>query len=115
MIVAYKYKLNPNSSQRAIMINWLDMLRSHYNYCLRDRIESYEQVTQPKLANYCDLKTRAECCPLTCSVSKNSQLGDPFKGDKKRSAYEMQSSELPNLKKTRSWYKKIHSTVDMCN
>ncbi len=97
------------------MINWLDMLRSHYNYCLRDRIESYEQVTQPKLANYCDLKTRAECCPLTCSVSKNSQLGDPFKGDKKRSAYEMQSSELPNLKKTRSWYKKIHSTVDMCN
>ena len=108
---AYKYKLKPNSSQKAIMVNWLDMLRSHYNYCLRDRIESYEQVTQPKLGNYCDLKTKTECCPLTCSVSKNSQLGEPFKGDKKRSAYEMQSSELPNLKKARGWYKQIHSTV----
>jgi putative transposase len=93
------------------MVNWLDMLRSHYNFCLRDRIESYEQVRQPKLGNYCDLRTKAESCPLTCSVSKSSQLGDPFKGDKKRNAYEMQSSELPNLKKNRIWYKRIHSTV----
>jgi putative transposase len=111
MIVAYKYKLSPNSSQKALMVNWLGMLRSHYNFCLADRIESYEQVRQPKLGNYSDLRTRAECCPLTCSVSKNAQLGDPFKGDKKRNAYEMQSSELPNLKKTRTWYKQIHSTV----
>jgi putative transposase len=111
MILAYKYKLKPNSSQKALMVNWLDMLRSHYNFCLRDRIESYEQVRQPKLGNYSDLKTKAECCPLTCSVSKNSQLGEPFKGDKKRNAYEMQSSELPNLKKNRTWYKQIHSTV----
>jgi len=108
---AYKYKLKPSSYQQQMMANWLDMLRSHYNFCLRDRIESYEQVKQPKLGNYCDLRTKAECCPLSCSVSKNSQLGEPFKGDKKRSAYEMQSSELPNLKKTRSWYKPIHSTV----
>jgi putative transposase len=93
------------------MVNWLNMLRSHYNYCLKDRIDSYEQVKYPKLGNYCNLKTKAECCPLTCSVSKHSQLGNPFKGDKKRNAYEMQSSELPNLKKTRTWYKQIHSTV----
>uniref|UniRef100_UPI003F6FA044 helix-turn-helix domain-containing protein n=1 Tax=Spirulina sp. TaxID=1157 RepID=UPI003F6FA044 len=102
---AYKYKLKPNSSQKVMMVDWLDMLRSHYNYCLRDRIESYEQVTHPKLGDYCDLRTKADCCPLTCSVSRNSQLGEPFKRDKKRSAYEMQSSELPNLKKTRKWYK----------
>ncbi|WP_439484522.1 RNA-guided endonuclease InsQ/TnpB family protein, partial [Cyclobacterium plantarum] len=107
----YKYKLKPNSSQKVMMVDWLDMLRSHYNYCLRDRIESYEQVTHPKLGDYCDLRTKADCCPLTCSVSRNSQLGEPFKRDKKRSAYEMQSSELPNLKKTRKWYKQIHSTV----
>ncbi|WP_342597415.1 transposase [Cyanobacterium aponinum UTEX 3222] len=111
MIVAYKFKLKPNSSQKAIMVNWLNMLRSHYNFCLRDRIETYEQVTIPKLGNYCDLKTKAESCPLTCSVSKNSQLGKPFKGNKKPSAYEMQSSELPSLKKSRPWYKQIHSTV----
>ena len=111
MIKAHKYKLKPNSSQKAKMVNWLGMLRSHYNFCLRDRIDSYEQVTQPKLGDYCDLRSKAQCCPLTCSVSKNSQLGEPFKGNKKRNAYEMQSSELRNLKKNREWYKDIHSTV----
>lgn len=111
MIKAYKFKLKPNSYQSNLMVKWLDMLRGHYNFCLRDRIDSYEQVRQPKLGNYCDLRTKAESCPLTCSVSKNSQIREPFKGDKKRNAYEMQSSELPNLKKIRSWYKTIHSTV----
>jgi putative transposase len=111
MIVAYKYKLKPNCSQVAQMVNWLDLLRCHYNFCLRDRRDSYEQFTQPKLGNYCDLRTKAECCPLTCSVSKNSQLGEPYKGNKKRNAYEMQSSELPSLKQARPWYKGVHSTV----
>ncbi|MEA5536770.1 transposase [Crocosphaera sp. XPORK-15E] len=93
------------------MLQWLNLLRCHYNFCLRDRIDSYEQVRQPTLGNYCDLRTKAECCPLTCSVSKNSQLGEPYKGDKKRNAYEMQSSELPKLKQARPWYKTVHSTV----
>ncbi len=112
MIIAYKYKLSASPSQEIIMINWLSMLRSHYNFCLRDRIEAYEQVKSPKLGNYSDLKTKAPCCPLTCSISPQSQLGEPFKkSGKKRNAYEMQSSELPFLKKARPWYKKIHSTV----
>ncbi|PNW44562.1 UNVERIFIED_CONTAM: transposase, partial [Euhalothece sp. KZN 001] len=96
----------------AVMEQWLNMLRAHYNFCLRDRIESYEQVKSPKLGNYCDLDTEAECCPLTCSVSKNSNLGYPYKANgKKRNAYEQQSSELSILKKARPWYEKIHSTV----
>ncbi|WP_231599560.1 hypothetical protein [Crocosphaera watsonii] len=40
------------------MTNWLSMLRSHYNFCLRDRIEAYEQVKSPKLGNYSDLKKK---------------------------------------------------------
>ena len=112
MILAYKYKLKPKASQEIIMTNWLSMLRSHYNFCLRDRINAYEQVKSPKLGDYSDLKTQAPCCPLTCSISPKSQLGEPFKkSGKKRNAYEMQSSELPFLKKTRPWYKKIHSAV----
>lgn len=119
MILAYKYKLKPKRYQEDLMAKWLDMLRSHYNYCLRDRIQSYEQVSQPKLGNYCDLKTKAESCPLTSSISKYSQLGEPFKKVKKdndyqiktRNAYELQSSELPSLKKVRPWYKTIHSAV----
>ncbi|MDJ0730160.1 MAG: transposase [Crocosphaera sp.] len=112
MIIAYKYKLKPSPSQEITMTNWLSMLRSHYNFCLRDRISAYEQVKSPKLGNYSDLKTKAPCCPLTCSISDQSQLGEPFKkAGKKRNAYEMQSSELPVLKKARPWYKTIHSTV----
>ncbi len=112
MILAYKYKLKASPSQEITMANWLSMLRSHYNFCLRDRIEAYEQVKSPKLGNYSDVKTKAPCCPLTCSISDKSQLGNPFKkSGKKRNAYEMQSSELPFLKKARPWYKKIHSTV----
>jgi putative transposase len=111
MILAYQFKLNPNNKQILTMINWLDMLRTHYNYCLKDRIDSYEQVKYPKEGNYSDLRTKAECCPLTCSISKNSQIGDPFKGTKRRNTHEIQLSELPALKKARPWYKTIHSTV----
>jgi putative transposase len=38
-------------------------------------------------------------------------LGEPYKGNKKRNAYEMQSSELPILKQARPWYKQIYSAV----
>ena len=112
MIVTHKYKIRPSVSQQQVIKDWINKLRSHYNYCLRDRIEAYEQVKYPKLGEYCDLKTKAHCYPLTCSISKNSSLGEPFKkSGKKRSAYEQQSSELPILKKFRPWYKIIHSTV----
>jgi len=112
MLVSYQFKLKPKLSQVAVMEQWINMLRAHYNFCLRDRIESYEQVTSPKLGDYCYLDTEAECCPLTCSVSKNSNLGYPYKTNgKKRNAYEQQSSELTTLKKARPWYREIHSTV----
>lgn len=112
MILAYKYKLKPSKSQQQTMGDWIAMLRCHYNFCLRDRIDSYEEVTAPRMGAYCDLHSLAERSPLTCSISKNSSLGEPFKSSgKKRNAYEMQSSELPGLKKARPWYRKIHSTV----
>lgn len=112
MIVTHKYKIKPSSSQQQVIKDWINMLRSHYNFCLRDRIEAYEQVKYPKLGEYCDLNTKAHCYPLTCSVSKQSSLGEPYKKTgKKRNAYEQQSSELPSLKKLRPWYKSIHSTV----
>jgi putative transposase len=112
MLVSYQFKLKPKLFQVAVMEQWINMLRAHYNFCLRDRIESYEQVKSPKLGDYCDLNSQAECCPLTCSVSKNSNLGYPYKANgKKRNAYEQQSSELITLKKARPWYCEIHSTV----
>ncbi|WP_424100477.1 RNA-guided endonuclease InsQ/TnpB family protein [Moorena producens] len=114
MQLGHSYKLKPNRQQEATMKKWLDMLRSEYNYLLRDRNDSYDQVKAPRLGNYCDLRSGGEVCPLTCSVSRNHSVGYPWKNSKKnprRSAYEAHSSNLPILKKERPWYKIIHSTV----
>ena len=54
MISSQVYKLRPSSSQSAKMDSWLDMLRSHYNWCLADRIENYQQ--QFIQGKYCSLR-----------------------------------------------------------
>ena len=107
------------------MFQWLDMLRALYNYCLRDRIEAYEQVKAPVLGNYCRLDNRGECCPLACSVGKSAIIGYPWKkgrnkdktlaeGKKynpRRSAYECQAANLKELKVARPWYKRVDHSV----
>lgn len=116
MILAHVYKLKPSTSQSVKMNDWLNMLRSFYNFCLRDRIEAYEQVRSPLLGNYSRLNNRGECCPLTCSVSSSASVGYPWSNkNKKRSAGHQQSSYLPELKQLRPWYKKIDANVQQMN
>ena len=116
MILAHVYKLKPNNSQSQKMNDWLNMLRAFFNFCLRDRIEAYEQVRSPVLGNYSILKTKGECCPLTCSVSFEAMTGYPWKNNgKRRGAGEQQSSYLPQLKQLRPWYKKIDANVQQMN
>jgi putative transposase len=101
------------------MDNWLDMLRSSYNWSLADRIAQYNQ--QFIQGDYCDIRTRAEACPLTCFVSKNGASGEPWKDAKtdkngnlknpRRSAGDIQITALPYLKKARPWFAEIDSTV----
>ncbi|WYL94328.1 MAG: transposase [Gloeotrichia echinulata IR180] len=95
------------------MSNWVDMLRSHYNWCLNDRITQYAQ--QFIQGDYCDIRTKAEACPITCFVSKNGATGEPWKDDKKanprRVAGDIQITALPTLKKARPWFAGIDSTV----
>jgi putative transposase len=112
MLVAYTYKLSPSRQQVLVMDKHLEMLRLQYNFRIRERTEAYEQASAPVLGNYCDLRTKAECCPLTCSVSKNALYGDPWtsKG-KKRGALAQQDADLPNLKRERPWYKAIQHHV----
>ncbi|WP_445175996.1 helix-turn-helix domain-containing protein [Microcoleus sp.] len=38
LLTKYVYKLRPNQTQLLKMSVWVDMLRSHYNWCLNDRI-----------------------------------------------------------------------------
>jgi putative transposase len=114
MLTAYCYKLNPASRQASEMGDWLDMLRGLYNFALRERIEAYEQVKAPVMGDFCRLDDQAECCPLTCSVSKSALYGHPWKVDKagnhkRRSAFEMQCASLPSMKKSRPWYKQVNA------
>jgi len=119
LLTNYVYKLRPNISQSNKMDGWLDMLRSTYNWSLADRIAQYNQ--QFIQGDYCDIRTKAEACPLTCFVSKNGASGEPWKDAKtdkngnlknpRRSAGDIQITALPYLKKARPWFAEIDSTV----
>ncbi|MEQ9481838.1 RNA-guided endonuclease InsQ/TnpB family protein [Coleofasciculus sp. F4-SAH-05] len=110
MILSYVYKLRPSGSQSAKMQSWLDMLRSTYNWCLADRIETYHQ--QFIQGAYCSLKTQAEAYPLTCCIVKNGATGNPWQNSgKKRNAGTIQDAALVDLKTARPWYKSIDSDV----
>ncbi len=75
MLLGYVYKLRPDKEQSEIMDSWLDMLRASYNYNLRERIDGY--YSRFIQGQYCDLKTKAEICPLTCYVGDVD--GHPWK------------------------------------
>lgn len=117
MLVGYIYKLSPSCNQAALMEKHIEMLRLQYNFRIRERTEAYEQASRPVFGNYCDIITKAECCPFTCSVSKQALYGNPWRQDKKtgkakkRSAKAQQDADLVNLKRERPWYKAIQHHV----
>jgi len=119
LLTNYVYKLRPNQTQNLKMSDWINMLRSHYNWNLGDRIIQYnQQFTQ---GDYCDIKTHSEASPLTCFVSKIGASGNPWKDSKldkegkarnpRRSAGDIQITALPDLKIARPWY----SGIDSCD
>jgi len=118
LIISYRYKVRPNQRQEEKMSHWLNMLRSSYNWCLRDRIDGWHQ--QLSMGDYCDLQTKSEASPLTCAVVKGTQLANPWKdgrgkakkeGEKdkspKRTPSLMQDANLQELKVARPWYQDI--------
>ena len=119
MLTNYVYKLRPNQTQELKISNWVDMLRSHFNWCLNDRITQYSQ--QFIQGNYCDIRTQGEACPLTSCVSKNGATGEPWKIGKtdkegkvknpRRNPGDIQITALPELKAARPWFAGIDSTV----
>ena len=122
MQTVYRFKLCPNQSQRAMILRWRTMLRSFYNFCLRDRIDSYAQTKLQ--GQYCDLASLGVATPLTCSVNRSADIGYPWKSNElskrrnpkgefkpKRSPYEMQSSNISYLRETRPWYQEISYDV----
>ncbi len=127
MLIGYIYKLRPNQTQSKKMDEWLDSLRFLWNWMLVDRELAYHASFIQ--GDYCTLKWQSECCPLTCSPSKGSYFGYPWKdngGESKRkknedgnpkkvnprrSAVETQITHLPELKKQYPFLKDVYSTV----
>ena len=136
MQTAYRFKIQPNREQKAMLLDWQHKIGSLYNLCLRDRIDSYAQTKV--LGNYCDFNTKAEACPLTCSVNKSASLGYPWKSanpshrrsskfnisttldvkaersrsfNPRRTAYEMHSSLATEWRQTKPWYSSVSSDV----
>lgn len=111
------------------------MVRAMSNYCLADRINSY--VSTFAAGPFCSLESKGEAVPLSCSVNKSASLGDPWRVDNpslrrgvirgdycdlktrklqrgfnpKRSAFEMHSSYLAEMKQSRPWYKDVNADV----
>ncbi len=117
MLLGYKYRLIPRKQQFDRFVNWLNMGRGLVNYSLNDVEATYHlRFAQ---GNFCSLKLKAPCCPLTCPVgssSATSDTGEIYQTSKKgeisrKSAKNIQKTNLPVLKEIRPWYKDVDSTA----
>ncbi|MGK7876132.1 MAG: RNA-guided endonuclease InsQ/TnpB family protein [Xenococcaceae cyanobacterium] len=121
MQIVYRFKLHPNKEQQQRIKSWQPMMRSFYNFCLRDRIDSY--YSSYIVGDYCEIRNKSEQTPLTCSVNRVASIGYPWKSktnpklrrtkddskpfNPRRTAYEMQSSNLTYLREYRPWYQAL--------
>ena len=87
------------------------------NYSLNDMEATYHlRFAQ---GEFCFLKSKAPCCPLTCPVGSNSatsDTGEIYQTSKdgvvsRKSAKNIQKTNLPVLKEVRTWYKDVDSTA----
>lgn len=117
MLLGYKFKVIPSKSQYSRFENWLNMGRALINYSLNDMEATYHlRFAQ---GEFCSLKTKAPCCPLTCPVgssSATSDTGEIYQTSKKgeisrKSAKNIQKTNLPVLKGVRPWYQDVDSTA----
>lgn len=117
MLLGYKYKLIPSQSQFNRFVSWLNMGRSLVNYSLNDIEATYHlRFAQ---GDFCSLKSKAPCCPLTCPINSNSatsDTGEVYQQKKdgsvvKKSAKAIQITNLPTVKEVRPWYADLDSTV----
>ncbi|NEO96688.1 MAG: transposase, partial [Moorea sp. SIO3G5] len=98
MRIAYQYRLKPTKQQKAKIDHWLSMLCAQYNYLLAD---SAKPTLRERFRWYDHNRCSINACPLVCHLP---ELRD-------NPNYYSQKKTLPNLKKTHSWYKDIHSQV----
>ena len=93
----YQYKLILTAVQRREIDRWLLMLRAQYNYLLRERFNWWEYNRSYLVV------PQGEYCLRWCELGGGELKNNPD--------WHSQSANLPDLKKTRPWYRDIYSQV----
>jgi putative transposase len=91
MRIVYQYKLKPDTKQKAVIDNWLELLRRHYNYRVAERLNWYEQ-------NRCDINS---CSLVVCYLPQLKDNPD----------YYSQKRDLVKTKELFPEFKEIYSQV----
>ena len=127
MQIRWRFKLQPNIGQQALMSEWLVTLRKHRNYCLAERQRGFETNNQksdePVMYQYgafCDLDSQIEYgsyCPLTCPIVKHGVMSAELTKNSKKygltwgSAADIQSKRTTELRSASVWYSRVNSDV----
>jgi putative transposase len=125
--IRWRFKLQPNIGQQALMSEWLVTLRKHRNYCLAERQRGFETNNQksdePVMYQYgafCDLDSQIEYgsyCPLTCPIVKHGVMSAELTKNSKKygltwgSAADIQSKRTTELRSASVWYSRVNSDV----
>ncbi len=95
MMITYQYRIKPNSEQIAIMDNWLELLRRHWNYALGQRLDWLHGTR--------------------CRIDRCSIISEPIGKIPETVNYYTQQSALKETKKIFHEYKDIYSEVQQIN
>lgn len=96
MLSIYQYKIKPTQEQEIVMMQWLELLRRHYNYCLGQRLDWLS-------------RTR-------CSIDRCSLISEPIGNIPEQFPnYNFQAGELKQTKELFPEYKDIYHDVQQQN
>lgn len=96
MLSTYQYKIKPTQEQEIVMMQWLELLRRHYNYCLGQRLDWLS-------------RTR-------CSIDRCSLISEPIGNIPEQFPnYNFQAGELKQTKELFPEYKDIYHDVQQQN
>ena len=95
MLLTYQYKLNPTDVQSAIMAEWGELLRRHWNYALGQRLDNLRRNR--------------------CQLDRCSLVSEPIGEIEGWVDYYKQSSELKETKRLFPEYKSIYADCQQQN
>lgn len=96
MLLTYQYKIKPSPEQEIMMIQWLELLRRHYNYCLGQRFDWLS-------------RTR-------CSIDRCLLISEPIGNIPEQFPnYNFQAGEFKQTKELFPEYKDIYHDVQQQN